>query len=441
MNELGGGIARIVTYTSVSLLVIGLGIWKYANFLIVNINQLTNLLLGRKFLYISPPEAPFGISYGFLILISYIFGIYWGMIKAKTSFLEYIHTVAFFPLWVMGPILGIEDIKEESSFKVTYRSLTIGLQRICWGIFKKLVLSERCSVMVNTIYGDPETYGGFYVVFGSLLFIVQLYSEFSGAMDIVLGAGEIIGKKLPENFNHPFSSTSISEFWRRWHITLGSWLKNFILYPILKTSLFLKLGKNFQKCFGKKRGKKLVTYCGLFLSWFLIGLWHGGKWNFIFGSGIYYWILIVGGETAQPFFKWIIKTLKINTSCWSYQSFLKIRTTLLFSIGMIFFRAGGFKLAINELKALISVFNPWIFVDGSLFQLGLDVKDFIVCVIALLIFAFISNMQKQNSVRKWLSEQNLVFRWMILYALIFSIVIFGCYGEAYDAAAFIYQEF
>ncbi|MCD8196519.1 MAG: hypothetical protein LUE24_05055 [Lachnospiraceae bacterium] len=441
LEALGEKKARVLTYLMVAALALGLCIWKYRNFFIGNINFVARHLTGREPLALAEVSAPFGISYLFLILISYILGIYWRVMKARSNPMEYLHLIAFFPICFMGPILGMEDMKESERLEVSYHSLTFGLQRICWGVFQKLVISERCAVVVNTIYAQPEVYGGFYVVLAALLFVLQLYTEFAGAMDIVCGAAEMIGKKLPENFDRPFAAVTIAEFWRRWHITLGAWLRNFVLYPLLRTRLFLWMGEKLKKKFGKKRGRNLVTYMGLLVSWFLIGLWHGGGWNYIFGSGIFMWFLIVGSEVLQPVFQKITGALRINKDCWSYQSFAKIRTMLLFAFGNIFFRAGTFSAAITLLKAMVRNFNPWIFADGSLLALGLDAKDWNVCVAAVLLLFLVSQIKKRCDVRDWLASQNLVFRWGVIYGLLAVILLFGCYGSGYDAASFIYQGF
>ncbi len=432
---------KLVATTVVIALAVGLILWKYPNFFIQNINLVTRLFIHREFLHRVTLDAPFGISYGFLILIAYILNLYWGVSKTKNDPFEYTHTVAFFPQWVMGPIMGSEDFNTSNELKVTYSSLCNGSIRIVWGIFKKLVISARCGVIVDLIYADVDTYGGLYILIATMLFVLQLYTDFSGAMDIVIGAGEIIGKKLPENFDLPFSSTNISEFWRRWHITLGAWLRTFVFYPLLKSRVFQTASKTLKDKVGKKNSKKITTYAALFVTWFLIGLWHGGSWNYIFGSGIYYWILIVSSELLQPVFNKACERIHLNRDCWSYQTFTKVRTTFLFTFGMLFFRSHSFSDAIIALKALFRVFNPWILFDGSLLKLGLDAKDLNVLVLGLILLYIVSRIKANGSVREWLSHQNLAFRWIVFYGLIFAIIILGCYGEGYDAASFIYQAF
>ncbi|MCD8118256.1 MAG: hypothetical protein LUE29_01965 [Lachnospiraceae bacterium] len=432
---------RLISCLAVIGLVAGMIFWKYSGFFINIINSVTNLAGKQSCLSETAITSPFGISYVFLILISYVLGVYWGLTEPVRNIFCFVHTVAFFPLWNMGPIPGAEDLKNEGEPCVTYDSLRSGFCRILWGIFKKLVIAERCAVIVNEIYGNLAQYGGLYVFLGTLLFVLQLYAEFSGAMDIVLGIAEMIGKKLPENFDRPFSAVTISDFWRRWHITLGEWLRNFVLYPILKSGLFQKYGAWLKKHFGKKTSKKVVTYTGLFISWFLIGLWHGNNWSYIFGVGIYYWILIVASELAQPLFGKMCALLHINKKSRGYLVFARVRTLLLFTFGTVFFRSGSMAVAMEALSAMVHSFRLSILWDGSLLNLGLEPAELGILALGVLLMYLVSKIQEKESVSAWLAARKTAVRWAVVYGLIFGVLIFGCYGLDFEAASFIYQGF
>lgn len=390
--------------------------------------------------------APLGISYYALTMISYLLDVYWGVGSVQKNLAKFALFAGYFPALTSGPILRYRETEETLylGHRFHYQTFCFGIQRILWGFFKKLVLSERLAVIVNTVYGDPFAYPGFYVWIAILCFVFQLYTDFSGCIDIILGVSELFGVTLPENFDAPFVSKNLSEFWRRWHITLGAWLRDYILYPILKTSVWQKIGKKTKKYFGKKLGKKFPVWMAMFLSWFLIGFWHGGAWNYIIGVGLYFWALIVLGELCEPVFQWLIQFFHIQTKCFSFQLFQSLRTFGLFAVGLSFFRSyGGFMEGIQLYKAAFSAFNPWIFFDGSLSMLGLDIKDFVVLLagLGILCCSGILKGVLKRPLRHWLSEQNLGFRWLIYYALIFSVLIFGCYGIGYDAQAFIYMGF
>ncbi|RDY31708.1 MBOAT family O-acyltransferase [Lachnotalea glycerini] len=433
--------ALVICRGIVILLVLILTVMKYSNFIITLINVIFRVLGSYIALKTFHINAPFGISYFTLILIAYVLSVYWGTVKAKIKLEDFVNTVGFFPIWFIGPILSGGDMID-CNFRVTYHSLTFGLQRIGWGMFKKMLISGPCAVLVNTIYCDYRNYSGLYILIAIALFELQLYTDFSGAMDIVLGIAEIFGKKLPENFNRPFSSTSVSEFWRRWHITLGIWLKNFVLYPILKTQSFIRLGEMMKKLFGKKLGKRIVTYLGLFISWFLIGLWHGGGWNYIFGVGIYMWLIIVGGEILQPLFDGVTKHLCIKKSCGIYILFSKIRTAVLVLFGIHFFRAGSLKEGFRMIKFMVLTYDSRVLLDGSLVNnLGIAEKPMIICFLGTVIFFLISNLQKSGSVRERIAKQNIIIRWGIYYLLIMSIAVLGPIALKNGVVGFIYQQF
>ena len=419
---------------------------KEVNFFL-GLARLTGNALGQKW-SISNLQLmePLGISYYTLNLVSYVLDVYWGVSDAQRNFPKFMLFAGYFPAMVSGPIIRYREMEESlySGHKISYQNICFGAQRIIWGLFKKLVVSERLAVLVNTVYGDYSTYAGLYIFIAAICFVFQLYTDFSGCIDIVLGVSELFGIVLPENFQTPFFSKNASEIWRRWHITLGAWLKDYVLYPILKTSLWQKIGQAIKSRFGKKAAKKIPVWLGLFCSWFLIGMWHGGSWNYIFGSGLLWWILIVSGEACEPLFQWIIQKLKINTECFSWKLFQSVRTFMCFTFGLSFFRSyGGFMEGIQLWKSAFSIFNPWILFDGSLYELGLDEKNFRVLLISLAVLGIGGIMREhlKRPIREWLSEQNIVFRWGMLLLLIFSIAVFGMYGSGYNAQAFIYEQF
>ena len=179
--------------------------------------------------------------------------------------------------------------------------------------------------------------------------------------------------------------------------------------------------------------------------WFTVGMWHGGSWKYIVGSGLLHCFYIVGGQMMEPVFMKVAKLLKVNMECYSFHLFQRLRTFFLVCIGFVFFRASSFRMALSMLKASIYP-NIWIFTDGSLFKLGLDMPDFTVNLLALGVLLIISLLQAKlhaegTGVRAKFADQNLAFRWITYYMLIFSVIIFGFYGPGYDPSEFIYQNF
>lgn len=391
--------------------------------------------------------APIGISYFALILIAYLTDIYWEKINVQKNPLKFATFAGFFPLLTSGPIVQYDSLEKqmfERKNSFSYDRLISGGERILYGVFKKLVLAERLSIMVNTVYENYEVYAGFYVPFAAAMFALQLYTDFSGLMDIVLGLAEIFGIDLPENFDTPFYSTNLSEFWRRWHITLGGFLRDYVLYPIQRTNSLKKFRKFCKNKFGKgyeKNGRNLPLYVSLFISWFLIGLWHGGGVNYIFGVGLYMWFIIVLSDVTTPFFDRFKEKLSIKTDCFSYRLFQRIRTFIIFMFGLSFFRANSLSSGFKMWKSAFSLFNPWILFDKSLYKLGLEKDEFIILVIGLLIVFVVSYVKQKGKVREILRQQNFVFRVLVIAVLFVLTVTWGYYGTGFTAANFIYGRF
>ncbi|NLG03528.1 MAG: MBOAT family protein [Clostridia bacterium] len=434
--------------------VLVLVLFKYSGFfygIYCNIGHVLGLNLSSQGaeLTISQIEllAPARISYFALIIIGYLTDVYWGKYEGQKNVGKLILFTGYFPQMTSGPIVKydtmMQQLASETKKKFNYEKFASGSIRILWGIFKKLVISERCAIVVSTVYSYYDVYSGLYIVLAAAMFAMQLYTDFSGLMDIVLGASEVLGIELPENFDTPFYSTSLSEFWRRWHITLGGFLREYVFYPVQRSEAFRKLRKWCKKTFGKDYESKcnLPVYLGLFASWFLIGLWHGGGWNYIFGVGLYMWLIIVSGELFTPLFKRLILLFKINTECFSWRLFQRVRTFFIFIFGLSFFRAASLREGFHMWKAAFSSFNPWIFFDESIYTLGLEKEEFQICLIGLLIVLIVSMIQQKGQVRTLLMKQNFVFRLIIITLLVVSIVIYGCYGSEYHAADFIYGRF
>ncbi len=416
---------------------------KYTNFFILNINKFTSMLHIFKHIREVAWPAPMGISFYTLQVVGYLLNVYWGTVPAQQSMLKTALFTGYYPQLTSGPISRYHQLKDTlfAPHDFSERNISYGLQRMMWGVFKKIVISDRLAIVVNTIYGDTATYNGFYIWIAAAFFMLQLYTDFSGCMDIIIGASECYGITLPENFRTPFFSRSVQEFWQRWHITLGSWLKDFILYPILYSDTWRNLAKWTKGKWGKKASKQIPTYLGLLCAWMVMGLWHGGKWKYVFGQGLWFWGCIVLSQILEPFFKKATDSLKINTECFSWHLFQSLQVFVLVCIGNMFFRLDGFKETLKTMRAGFANWNPEVFFDGSLFKLGLKTADFNVMIMGLLVLLFISALQENGSVRERLSGQNMAFRWFMWLCLIFAVILFGMYGPGYDAQAFIYERF
>ena len=437
---------RLCRQALVAVIVINVGVLfllKYINFGINTVNGIASFFREGELLRGLNWLVPLGISYYSLTLIGYVVDVYFEIAKPLKNPAKLALYGMFFPCMLSGPILKFREDGDQlyEPHPFDYVQVTRGMQRMLWGFFKVLVISERMGLIVDTVYGNYTQYPGLYIWIGTVAFAFQLYTNFSGGMDISLGIAQTFGLKLPENFERPFFSKTISEYWRRWHITLGVWMKEYVFYPILRSAMFTKLGKKLRARFGKKRGKQLTTFAGMFLLWFAVGIWHGGDWKYVIGSGLLHWAYIVCGELLEPVYAKGMAKLGIDPRARWVDRLRVLRTFFLVNIGFVFFRADSVGAAFSMLKGAVSVFNPGILIDGSIFALGLDWIEFTIAVVSLLMLLGVSLLQEKGSVRERIGKKSLPVRWIIWYALLFYVILLGNYGPDYSAAEFIYQGF
>ena len=414
-----------------------------------------------KFINVGSIVTPLGLSFYTFILLGYFLEVYNGIGKAQGSFLKTALFGIYFPVMISGPIFNTRESGDQffEHHPFDYKNVTFGLQRMLWGFFKELVISERLAVIVNTVYNNDTEYQGAFIWLATVAFALQLYTNFSGCMDIVIGLSQTFGIVLPENFKTPFFAKNISEYWRRWHATLGVWMKNNVFYPLLRSKAITELGKTLKKKFGKKKGKQVTTYVAMFILWLSVGLWHGGAMKYVIGSGLLHWAYIVLGEITLPFFTWLFADkLHMNLKSKAADRFRVVRTFFFVCIGDLFFRSDSVPHAIRMLKESVTVFNPSVFWNGSILELGLDIIEWGILIVSLSILCVVSVMQYKMeqceegtiaesklkgfaNVREFIASKKLALRWAIYIALLFYCILLAEYGPGYSAAEFIYKDF
>lgn len=414
-----------------------IGFLKYFNFFGGTLNSLLALLGAEKKIPSLKFALPMGISYYTLEAVGYLIDVYRKKYSAEKNFFKVALFLLFFPQILEGPIAKFDRTANTlfEGHKANYKNITFGLQRICWGLFKKMVVADRLYLLVKTISDNPHSYSGA----ASLLFIffyaLQLYADFSGFIDIAAGGAELFGVSLPENFRRPFFAKSAQEFWQRWHITLGAWLKEYVFYSVALSPRLNRLAGKIKKKRRNRFTKMIPTAVALFAVWMCNGLWHGPAWKYV-AYGLYYFLIIFGGMLAEPLFKKIYIKLKVNPNCLALTVFRHVRTLIIVFIGETVFGANTLS---DGLYILSSVFTPY---NGSVFSLGLDYKEFIVALSALAVMLAVSLIQEKGvSIRGFVAQKALPIRWAAYLALIFSIVIFGAYGGQYSVLPFIYGNF
>jgi len=401
-------------------------------------------------------DVPLGISYYTLILIGYLLDVSRGTVKEpQKNPLKLLLFAGYFPQMLSGPFSRYNFMKEDlfNTVKFSIRNVWNGLQRVIWGVFKVLIISTRLSVFVRLVYEAqdlPENpLAGIVFAGGAVLYVFMVYMNFSGSMDIVIGVSEMFGITLAENFQRPFGSANLSEIWRKWHITLGFWLKDYVLYPVLKSVWMNDIRTILKKRFNKKTVQNIPTYIGMFITWFCVGYWHGGSLKFIFGSGLFFFIMILAGLLLKPVFEKIIKTFSINTGSKFWRLFQRVRTFLLFTLSVSFGRmsslSNGFRiwgrvffkpnfkglLNFNVISEYIIRYINWN-KDGNM-------QLFIITFGGLLFVFFVSFLQEKYGRLRSLSGK----KWFIMRTAATAAVLLIClrYGGYDESVEFLYGNF
>lgn len=367
---------------------------------------------------------PVGISFYTFQALSYTVDVYRKDVKAERNLGKYALFVSFFPQLVAGPIERSKDLLHQFNEKhyFDYYIVKDGLLLMLWGFFQKILIADRLAILVNNVYNAPQNYRGLEIVIATIFFALQIYCDFASYSNIARGAAEVMGFELSINFKQPYFSKSIKEFWRRWHITLGAWFKDYLYIPL-----------------GGNRRSKLRNYFNTMIVFLISGLWHGAAINFIIWGGLH-GIYIVVGDILKPLKEKIISTFKIKPNSKGLKLIKIIITFILVDFAWIFFRAGSFTLSKTIIRNML-YFNPGIFASGRIYELGLDEKDFKIAILGILIVLIVDILQVNNNVRNTLANRNIVFRWSMYFIAIIAILIFGIYGPGYNAQQFIYFQF
>lgn len=398
--------------------------FKYFNFFGRSITKVLFLLhIGIKIPNLDV-LLPVGISFYTFQALSYTMDVYKGNIKAQKHLGKYALFVSFFPQLVAGPIERSTHLLPQfnQEFKFNYERMKEGLLLMLWGLFKKIVIADRLAILVNTVYNNPKNYTGVPLLIATIFFAFQIYCDFSSYSDIAIGAAKVMGYDLMKNFNRPYFSKSIGEFWRRWHISLGTWFKDYLYFPL-----------------GGSRVSKLKKYRNIMIVFLTSGLWHGASINFVIWGALHGLYQLIESE-LRPVGDFIVKVFKVNKKTYGYKFFKILITFILVDFAWIFFRANNFNDAKYIIKNIFKI-NILDFFNGTLYKLGLDQKDFEFSIKLIIFLAVISYIQRKKDIIVRINNENLITRWSIYFIGIFSILIFGIYGNKYVASQFIYFQF
>ena len=399
-------------------------VFKYYNFIVENLNAIIHSAHQHAHIPILNIILPIGLSFHTFQAMSYTIEVYRGNTPPEKHFGIYALYVMFYPQLVAGPIERPQNLlhqfHEEKKFK--YENVRSGLILMAWGLFKKVVIADRLALFVNQVYGNPFDYTGLPLIIGTIFFAFQIFCDFSGYSDIAIGSAKCMGFDLMTNFDRPYMSTSIGEFWRRWHISLSTWFRDYVYIPL-----------------GGNRVSKGRWYFNIFVVFLLSGIWHGANWTFVIWGLLHASYFVIEGEFYAAFPKlnkkitWLAITIK------------RIVTFSMVTFAWVFFRATHVVDAFYMLRhffarlpqQIVQVISDKNFQRLHFMYLDQDRYEFFFAVIFLLLMMLIHSLQKNLSFDQWLLRKSPRVRWSYYYAL---VLLFVCFG-VFNRSEFIYFQF
>ncbi len=421
-----------------------LAMLKYTGFVMSGVSSIL-ISFGRKPLSIPSLLLPLGISFYTFQSVGYLIDVYRKKVKAEKNLAKYALFVSYFPQMIQGPISRFSDLGEQLVTPHFFNGTNFGtgLLRVVWGYFKKVVVADTAMIAVRTLLTRDASgsfvYNGAYVFLLILLYSVQIYGDFTGGIDITLGISRMLGIRVAENFDRPFSSRSTKEYWRRWHITMGTWFTDYVFYPLSVTPFMQRLSKWSRTHLGEAIGKRIPVYAATVVTWFLTGLWHGAGMNFIVW-GLLNCLVILVSQELQPLYTRFHRTFPKLEGRRIWHCFQCTRTFLL--MGLI--RSLDCYRDVSETFSLwwsmITRWNLFALLTGGLLDLGLGAGEWLVILGGVFLIFGVTQCQKKLSLRNLVTDRPVLLTVCICVLLVL-ILLFGAYGIGFDASDFIYGQF
>ncbi len=395
-------------------------VFKYANFAIGNVSHILSMLGFNTIERRLDLLLPVGISFYTFQALSYTFDVFRNKITPEKNLLKYALYVSFFPQLVAGPIERstnllpqVQNIEKNQLWN--YDRIRDGFLLMVWGYFQKLVIADRASILVDNVINNYTNYGFFEISIAVFLFAFQIYCDFGGYSNIARGAAKVMGFELMHNFRQPYLAISIKEFWRRWHISLTSWFTDYLYIPL-----------------GGNRKGELRKYINIFIVFAVSGLWHGASWSFVIWG-----LLHATYQVIEAIIKKFSNTDKKESATISAKIRNVIITFIFVDFAWIFFVSNGLKNALRLIRQMFTVFQTTDF-----YELGLDRGNWFMLNFGLITLLIVDIMhEKKISIYECVAKQEIWFRWILYFTLLWITIMFGIYGPEYDTSTFIYFQF
>ncbi len=419
-----------------------LAVLKYTGFAFHIVSDFL-ALAGKERLQIPDLILPLGISFYTFRTTGYLIDVYRGKCTVATNLAKYALFASFFPAVTQGPICRYADLGEQlcEGHRAEWSHLSAGFVRVLWGFFKKLVVADTLMGAVKIIVGTPGDFGGMYVLLLIVLYSAVIYGDFTGGIDITIGLSRMLGIRLTENFNRPFSSKSTAEYWNRWHITMGSWFTDYVFYPLSICKPMQRLTKWSRGHLGRVVGMRVPVYFATLLTWFLTGLWHGASWNFIVW-GVLNGVVILISRELEPLYARFRKAAPKLTASAFWGCFACVRTFFLMGSIRILDCYRDVPVTARAFGSLFTDFQSFGDIRGGLFlaRLGLSPAVCVVVALSTLLIFFVSRAGKDTPVSDRLAARPLLWT-LSCVCLVLAVLIFGSWGIGFDAGSFIYGVF
>ena len=400
------------------------------------------MLLAANGVTIGDVIVPAGLSYYSLSLTAYLIDIYHKKQEPETSYIDFLTFMTFFPSIIEGPINMYKKLSPQlkASHEFNPDNFIRGFQRAIWGYFKKVVIADRIGILVMGILtGDNRV--GLRLFWAMVLYSFQIYTDFSGGIDVIMGVAEAMDIKLSENFKAPLCSKSVTEYWQRWHMSLGEFMEKYIYYPIVLNRKVMKFSKKIKNKYLQKVFSATLASIIVFV---VVGIWHGTGWNYVV-YGCYQAIFVSSAVLLGPCYKKWKEKLHINDKCLSWRLFATLRTFIILTFGRYFIKAGDLDQAFELFRDTFSGLHNWnlgTLIDGSMAGYGLDFKNQMIMYMSIILLIIVDIAHfKGVKIREEFMKLDIVVRYIVYMAAIMSIVIFGIYGVGFTGASFIYQGF
>lgn len=389
---------------------------------------------------------PLGLSFFIFQSAGYVIDVYRDSVPPERNPLKVALFTSFFPQMIQGPISRFPSVAP-SLYAVrrwnaqAAQSVQYGLQLALGGYLKKMVVADRAAVIVNTVFASPDRYGGAVLAGAVFFYCIQLYCDFSGGIDITRGVAQLFGIALSDNFCRPFFATSLTDYWRRWHITLGAWMRDYLFYPLSLSKPFARLGKWGRKHLPGKAGKILATSLATFIVYFVIGIWHGANFRYI-AFGLWNGILITASLLLESTFLAVRRKLRISDDSVALRVFRIARTCLLVFIGRYLTRAPRLLVALSMLQRTVTDVQWHQLTDGTFLSLGLPLMDIGIVLLGMAVILGVEAFQERGGqVRDSLARQSAGIQWLAMVVPLTVLLLFGIMREGYIASEFIYKQF